>query len=507
MARFFDYTGAAVDVVDKTFSVVDVPADAKATGDALRKIAASVTDFGAIGDGVTDCTNAIINAQNESNAIYFPDGVYVISGLSATKSWIMSENAFLTTNNMMNTIVNVSGNGNFYILNFSLANKRPHWAVDVTGNNNHFETIRINGLNYDGTNVNAGIMIHGNGNTFDFVRLEDFVQDAAGNDSCPQGISFMGSATKNYVANVYARNCRSTVVNAALVGTINSFGNVVSYDSHDNGVYLVRGGHTDIDTIVYNGENESFVVITDDGVEGKTSANVGTILSKNCEIGVRFKNCGNVNIGNVILGNCTTGLFVTRENTESDNIHIDNYSVSGEMNRVIFAPDSRGTIESLTFGKLYIHDYHKKSSEAEALAGYVIASAVKRFCIGEYILHFEDVEDAYSNGDEITHVLRTNITAGYIDSVKLICDKNLSIAIKPAAQTGVKIGNGLFVYNSSDNKVIVPNDDKYADGLYAEDVPTYGYWDKGQILHSLKNNVGMFYCKTAGSPGTWGELS
>lgn len=507
MSKFYDYTGSAVSVVDNTLSLSDIPADAKSTGDALRKIAVSVTDFGAVGDGVTDCTSAIINAQNESDALFFPDGVYVLSGVTATKPWIMSDGAFLTTSSARNTIVDVAGDGNFYSLNFHLANKYPHWAVDVSGNNNHFEMIRIKGLNYDGINVNAGIMIHGNGNTFDFVRLEDFVQDASGNDSCPQGISLMNTATKNHIANVYARNCRSTVVNAALAGTVNSFGNVVSYDSQDNGMYLVRGGHTNVDTIIYHGENEAFVVITDDGVEGKTSANVGKILSSKCGIGIRFKNCGDINIGSIILGDCGTGVLIVRDNIESGNIHIDNYSVCGQMTRAIFAPDNRGSIESLVFGKLYIHDFHKKSSDTAALTGYILASAAKIFCIGEYVLHFEDVEDAYSDGEEIAHVLRTNITAGCIGSVKLICDKNMSIAITPAVQTGLKVGNGLFVYNSSSNKIIVPNDGKYTDGIYTEDVPVYGYWEKGQILHSLKNNVGMFYCKTAGTPGVWGELS
>lgn len=40
----------------------------------------SIKDFGAVGDGLTDDTNAIINALNAADTIYIPEGVYLVSG-------------------------------------------------------------------------------------------------------------------------------------------------------------------------------------------------------------------------------------------------------------------------------------------------------------------------------------------------------------------------------------------------------------------------------------------
>lgn len=40
----------------------------------------SIKDFGAVGDGLSDDTNAIINALNASDTIYIPEGVYLVSG-------------------------------------------------------------------------------------------------------------------------------------------------------------------------------------------------------------------------------------------------------------------------------------------------------------------------------------------------------------------------------------------------------------------------------------------
>ena len=40
----------------------------------------SIKDFGAVGDGLTDDTNAIINALGAADAVFIPEGTYLISG-------------------------------------------------------------------------------------------------------------------------------------------------------------------------------------------------------------------------------------------------------------------------------------------------------------------------------------------------------------------------------------------------------------------------------------------
>ena len=62
-----------------TYTYPDANAVEESVEDRLAQYV-SVKDFGAIGDGVTDDTDAIVNALNASNAVYFPAGTYLTTG-------------------------------------------------------------------------------------------------------------------------------------------------------------------------------------------------------------------------------------------------------------------------------------------------------------------------------------------------------------------------------------------------------------------------------------------
>lgn len=99
----------------------------------------NVKNYGAIGDGINDDTEAIQKAINESNNIYIPDGVYFFTEL------------------------NIEGNKNIYGGQNSVLKGK---AIKITGDNN-----RIFSLKYDGNLDSNGIDITGNHNIIENCEI------------------------------------------------------------------------------------------------------------------------------------------------------------------------------------------------------------------------------------------------------------------------------------------------------------------------------------------------
>jgi len=102
---------------------------------------ANITDFGAVADGVTNCSTAILNAlQSGAQFVYVPPGIYAMtSNISAT----------------VTTDVTFYGHGTI-LYTGTTGNTNPLIAIE-TGNN----TLTIDGLSFDGDDkIAAGIRVY-----------------------------------------------------------------------------------------------------------------------------------------------------------------------------------------------------------------------------------------------------------------------------------------------------------------------------------------------------------
>lgn len=471
--------------------------------------------FGAKGDGVTDDTNAFqLMEASAYNSIFIPEGVYRISSFETQKSVIMDDDAWITTSSYHTEVVVISGDDNVYKLNLRLGGQVPHWGVDVEGDNNHFLSIRIDGMDYDNNGANAGVMIRGSNNTFDFIRFNDFIRrsDPSANDSCPQGVSFLDNPTNNFIAVIQGFNCKAAVVNAANHGTKNKIGILSTVNCSDNTLYCVRGGFMDVGTIIHGGNNEAVAVITDTAtvdtpISDLTTVNIGTLMtSTDFEFVIRLKNAGRVSIGSVIVnGEIQSLVFVNTENVKSGEIYLGDVYIYGSVGFLTFLPDSRGTIEALTINNLNVRDNHKKSKVDLSSSDYMIANGVKRLEIGSYRLIMLDAEGTFSNGTIIRHNLNPNCQiASEITGIRCDLDSVFASAdFINSAQEKLRVEGGVF-QNDSALTTKYTNAD-ISDAKRTTALPTNGYWMVGDTL--VKNDgTAIYVCTQSGEPGTWRTL-
>jgi hypothetical protein len=97
----------------------------------------SVKDFGAVGDGITNDTAAIVAALAAANSIYFPSGTYLVSGN------INIQNKTLIGFSWRNTVIQLSGSNTNTPVFINSANSSSPWGsgagftlnnLDVRGN-------------------------------------------------------------------------------------------------------------------------------------------------------------------------------------------------------------------------------------------------------------------------------------------------------------------------------------------------------------------------------------
>lgn len=461
--------------------------------------------FGAVGDGITDDSLAVMGADafNGASVVFFPPGVYNISGVTAHKSWIMAEDAWITTTTHNGVPVTIAGNGNTYRLNCDYTGINPSRGVLVTGNKNHIEQIIINGMVYDSTNRfgSAGLLITGDYNTVDFARFFDFINDQGDNDSAPQGAALLDDATGNYFADIYTYNVRAGFVNAANYGTVNSIGTIKNENSHDNAVYCVRGGYMSIEAIIHDGDDEGLCVITDTNSD-LTTVDVGTLFCKNCDVAIRIKNAGDVRIGQAFLKDCNCGIRLDLNNVESKSLIIDDLQMYGKMVKPMYiaADGLRGKLDHLRINNLYVkHDLEGTWAAASDLNTYIEVSAVDKLYIGKCEIDFLADGSVFQNSNPVKMVLNSNpVDRSYVGKCKIISSRH-DMLITPIGQDNMKVLNGLI----TNDGVKVDKEGLYDSDLFASTAPQSGTWKKGQRISSTDTNVAEYVCTISGTPGTW----
>jgi len=154
--------------------------------------AISVSDFGAVGDGVTDDTaaiqSAIDSAHNLGGQIIFPNGIFMITGLtlSAQGTTLVGSARWGTRLRRLNgtrPLINISGTSsiNGHIKYCSLLN------MMIDGNS--LPGVLLQSYYADNCIYNQLNFVHCAGNATDFVEVWDSVFEACGWEDC-------GSATQ-----------------------------------------------------------------------------------------------------------------------------------------------------------------------------------------------------------------------------------------------------------------------------------------------------------------------
>lgn len=472
----------------------------------------NVKDFGAVGDGVTDDTEAIQVANNFAMSIgkglRFPSGVYPAHGLQMSACWDMEGTAKVLFNGSADeSCVTCAVDG---LSCGAISIDANALEVDklfyVSGNKNHFDSITL--LNGKSESILVRMLIvEGNENSFGSVVGIDHVKGSYWNDSSPQCVCLNGTATGNSFDNIFARNCRSTVVNNA-TGK-NFFGNVYSVDAKDNGFYAVAGSSY-IDSIFYDGD--------DNGVGFRHGANAvinSVNLARIGAYGVFFGDCGDVTI-NSVAAECSGGnatIFGLNETgTGTGKIEVNSFTGSVGLGGTLFFLPKTLSGRQETVKKFSLKNakctINWNDAEGFSRASFLDLSACDA-------IELEDVQLKIVMGDAV--VQKQFLYMNLQDSVKASKIENVRAEFVRNDGSVDQLGHTLFVKNVTQQSVsftggevtasglgVLPSDVSKHNALFGS-VPTSGSWRKGQLLKNTSSDsrIAAYLCTESGTPGVW----
>ena len=472
----------------------------------------NVKDFGAKGDGVTDDTEAIQAANNFAMSVWkglrFPSGVYPAHGLQMSARWDMEGTAKLLFNGSADeSCVTCAVDG---LSCGAISIDANAIEVDklfyVSGNKNHFDSITL--LNGKSESILVRMLIvEGNENSFGSIVGIDHVKGSYWNDSSPQCVCLNGTATGNSFDNIFARNCRSTVVNNA-TGK-NFFGNVYSVDAKDNGFYAVAGSSY-IDSIFYDGD--------DNGVGFRHGANAvinSVNLARIGAYGVFFGDCGDVTI-NSVAAECSGGnatIFGLNETgTGTGKIEVNSFTGSVGLGGTLFFLPKTLSGRQETVKKFSLKNakctINWNDADGFSRASFLDLSACDA-------IELEDVQLKIVMGDAV--VQKQSLYMNLQDGVKASKIENVRIEFVRNDGSVDQLGHTLFVKNVTQQSVsftggevtasglgVIPSDVSKHNALFGS-VPTSGSWRKGQLLMntSRDSRIAAYLCTESGTPGVW----
>ena len=140
----------AVDASQVSYTYPDINAVTQNVEEKLAQYV-SVKDFGAVGDGVTDDTDAIVNALNASDAVYFPAGTYLtIGGINIKDKSLFGVPTNATAQNAV-SIIKLSGSNTNDSLFINGGSISTPWG---DGSGCLLRDLYLQG-NWDGSSTNA----------------------------------------------------------------------------------------------------------------------------------------------------------------------------------------------------------------------------------------------------------------------------------------------------------------------------------------------------------------
>ena len=480
--------------------------------------------YGALGDGVNDDTSAFVSMMQDANVKFITliDGVYNVGNIEITKSIYSINSKFIWNgNNPESSWLDVTeDNLHFNELVLDCNNLPLKNALNVQGNDNCFNHVHIEDLPYTGTQTaNRGILIQGNNNKFISVVGKNFYQLNSGNDSCPQMIALMDKnqytpCTNNCIISAIGDNIRAGIV-AANTG-VTDIDSIMIFNGHDNGLYVVRGGKVNLNSIQYDGDNEAVACITDtyDTDQTKrTSANIGMIKMYSGQHALRIENIDVININAIeMYGSFQHIIYLGQNNVNSRRLSVNSISMTGVIEFPFFMPQGRGYLYDLIIGNIFIFCDYPISQPS--VASFMNLYCVRRVDIQNMDLTVRDTYDVLDTGSIFRMRLNSvnveswlrNFTFRSLDSHSQ--DVNFIFRIE---RTNQYVNTNFGVLSGDWNIDLYGNADyKFTDGfLSANNVPTGGTWNYTQMVKSARPGVTNCFgwvCVGEGTPGTWKKI-
>jgi hypothetical protein len=481
----------------------------------------NVKSFGAIGDGITDDTNAIqaadTYAASTKQGVYFPGGRYPATVLTLTSAWNMDAAATLVYNGIpqANFLTCSTSNVDSGDISIDFANRSPHDGFVISGNGNRFGKITVKNM-LSGTDLawlTRGVYITGTDNVISEVVADDFVNNGnTANDSMPQPFVLSGSATRNVIDAVISNNVTSTVVDNSIGSNI--IGKILATNGKDNGLYVVAAGNCSVGEIIYEGANSSA------GFRHGSYASIGKIIhiGKSGATGpvVFFGDCGNITIGEIVARGVYAPILSV-DDADAGRINIG--SVKGTLIDAHIASLQRdkGDVQYLTIDTFDVTvtltatftGSERSLMRFDAAKGInfgvfnikVIFNGITTsnpfyfrirdaFTYKSFIrsLKVEFLEQDYITPHDVTF-FGTGFSAASVDG--------------PFTQPNLEISEGVI---SDSNQLRTSQYSTWQMGrLVRTSVPTTGTWRKGHVFWADAPSAGhtMFVCSVAGTPGTW----